>query len=252
MYRVQDNKKFMDVLNSLKLQVDGLHDWKILETSSTGKADPEIIFIFLIKDVKIHCILTGKPLNKLLHDDLNRAAPVVTGSIKPDNIIAWLKYHYFGKLFEEEATEPKSDSHSWYHKSQEDMHEAFFNADFFNRRGYSKKHEPKSENFDGEDFFRTFHSKPRATKAGEEFEDFINSQRRATEERERRKNKEYSNNNTSFASRGGLDKTKAYSILGIKGFNTGPADIKKAYREKAREWHPDRNSHRVEESIIKM
>jgi preprotein translocase subunit Sec63 len=44
---------------------------------------------------------------------------------------------------------------------------------------------------------------------------------------------------------------KYYEILGIKNVNVNLVEIKKAYRQKAMKWHPDKNNN-SEESCIKF
>lgn len=274
---ISKNQTFMAVLNSLKLEINGLHDWKLLDSTFTGRL-PEIIFTFLIGDVEIVCRLRGNPLNSLLDCNHTDASIIVIGSIQPTNIVAWLRHHYIEKLREErkKSSNKFTDDYKTYSGNtgssrqwrsafngmkDQDFNEAF--EEFFENEGFKfKDGKPKEEDFNGEDFFRTFHNQRKreeAHNAGPEFEDFINEQKRKHEENQRKSRQQQNgwgnksnNNDTSFARRGGMDKTTAYKILDIKGFSATADEIKKAYRIKAREWHPDNNQHRAEASVVEM
>ena len=106
MTEIGKNKVFMSVLDSLKLKVEGLHDWSLFDHTSTGK-EPKIVFIFLINNVTIECTLEGKPLRDLLDSQHTDASIIVIGSIQPTNIVAWLKHHYIEKLREQKKSSNK-------------------------------------------------------------------------------------------------------------------------------------------------
>jgi DnaJ family protein C protein 3 len=92
-----------------------------------------------------------------------------------------------------------------------------------------------------------------AQQAGEKYEQAVHNFKKATEIANEGEEKKQANEKFK-ASQVALKQSKEknyYKVLGIER-NASQKEVKKAYREKALEWHPDKNTDNVEEASKKF